>query len=169
MKLLNKCFWYIRTFIYRLFGMQIGKRCLIGKPLFILGFKNIIIKDNVRIFPLSRFEVHNNGEIILNQGVSIGQCFHIISSGNSLKIGKNTLISANVFISNCEHLQGSTKLIEKETIISDNCFIGYGAVILPGTKIGNNCVIGANAVVKGTFPDNSVIAGVPAKVIKKTN
>lgn len=51
--------------------------------------------------------------------------------------------------------------------IGDNCFVGAGAIILPGTTIGNYCIVGAGAIVKGTFPDHSVIAGNPAKVIKK--
>lgn len=46
--------------------------------------------------------------------------------------------------------------------------MGAGATLLPGSKIGNNCIIGANAVVKGTIPDNSIVAGNPAKVISNT-
>jgi acetyltransferase-like isoleucine patch superfamily enzyme len=48
-------------------------------------------------------------------------------------------------------------------IIEDDCFIGVNAILLPGTTIGANSIVGAGAVVKGTFPDSSVIAGVPAK------
>jgi acetyltransferase-like isoleucine patch superfamily enzyme len=48
-------------------------------------------------------------------------------------------------------------------IIKDDCFIGVNAVLLPGTTIGAGSIVGAGAVVKGTFPDSSVIAGVPAK------
>ena len=49
--------------------------------------------------------------------------------------------------------------------IGNNVFIGYNATILMGTAIGNNCIVGANSLVRGTFPDDSVIAGNPAKVI----
>lgn len=44
-----------------------------------------------------------------------------------------------------------------------------GAAIMAGTVLGKQCVVGANAVVKGTYPDYSVIAGVPAKIIKRYN
>lgn len=47
----------------------------------------------------------------------------------------------------------------------DNVFVGMRAIILMGTHIGNNVVIGAGSVVSGFFPDNVVIAGNPAKVI----
>lgn len=51
--------------------------------------------------------------------------------------------------------------------IGNNCFIGAGAIILPGTMIGNNCIIGAGAVVKGKFDDNLILAGNPARIIKE--
>lgn len=50
--------------------------------------------------------------------------------------------------------------------IGNNCWIGAKATILDGTKIGNSCIVAAGAVVKGEFPDNVIIGGVPAKIIK---
>lgn len=49
--------------------------------------------------------------------------------------------------------------------VGERSFIGYGATIMPGVKIGKRCVIGAGAVVTHDIPDNSVAAGVPARVI----
>ena len=51
-------------------------------------------------------------------------------------------------------------------VIGDNVYIGPGAKIFGDITIGNNVSIGANAVVNRSFPDNVIIAGVPAKVIK---
>lgn len=51
-------------------------------------------------------------------------------------------------------------------IIGKGCWIGAKVTILDGTKIGNGCIIAAGAVVKGEFPDNVIIGGVPAKIIK---
>jgi acetyltransferase-like isoleucine patch superfamily enzyme len=53
--------------------------------------------------------------------------------------------------------------------IGNNVFIGNSCIILPNTIIGENCIIGAGSVVRGKFPDNSVIIGNPAKVILKMN
>ena len=50
--------------------------------------------------------------------------------------------------------------------VGNNVFIGYGAILLPGTVIGDDCVIGAGAVVTGLIPPRSVAAGVPARVVK---
>lgn len=66
-----------------------------------------------------------------------------------------------------------TKLIREQGVshkgikIGDNCWIGAGAVFLDGAELGDGCVVGANAVVTKKFPDNVVVAGIPAKVIKK--
>ncbi len=55
----------------------------------------------------------------------------------------------------------------KEIHIGRNCFIGCNTIILKGTVLGDNCVVGAGAVVSGKFDANCVIAGNPAKVIRK--
>lgn len=56
--------------------------------------------------------------------------------------------------------------ITKPIIVGDNVYIGNNVIILPGVTIGSNVVIGAGAVVSRDIPDNSVAAGVPARVIK---
>lgn len=55
----------------------------------------------------------------------------------------------------------------KEIHIGENCFIGCNSIILKGTILGNNCVVGAGAVVSGKFDANCIIAGNPARIIKR--
>lgn len=52
--------------------------------------------------------------------------------------------------------------------IGDRCFLGYNSVIMPGVSIGNDVIVGAGAVVTKDVPDGVVVAGVPAKVIRRT-
>lgn len=52
-------------------------------------------------------------------------------------------------------------------VIGNNVFIGINCTILPNTFIGDNCIVGAGSVVRGKFPENSVIIGNPAKVVMK--
>ncbi|MGR0481936.1 MAG: acyltransferase [Candidatus Electronema sp. V4] len=164
--------------MYKAIMGKFGFPSYIGKPIFIRGARGLYIGKRVRIYPHARIEILNNASSIsIGDNVSIGQNFHIIS-GNSdqLVVGSNTMISANVFIANVEHeykiLNKSLEkqsLISKKSAIGENCFIGYGAVIQAGTILGKQCIVGANAVVRGFFPDYSVIAGVPAKIIKRYN
>ncbi len=77
-------------------------------------------------------------------------------------IGKNCIIGTNVTI-------GGKSGYEKIPDIGDNVYIATGAKILGPISIGNNVTIGANAVVLQNIPDNAVVAGVPAKIIKILN
>jgi acetyltransferase-like isoleucine patch superfamily enzyme len=53
--------------------------------------------------------------------------------------------------------------------IGSNVFIGNNCTILPNTIIGDNCIVGAGSIVRGQFPDNSVIIGNPAKAVMPTS
>ncbi|WP_427041183.1 acyltransferase [Fusobacterium sp. SB021] len=170
-----KLIWGIRALVYKIILKKILFPSYIGKPIFLLNTKNISIERRVRIFPGVRMECHLNGKIFIEENVSIGQNLHIISGGN-LRIGKNTTISGNVLITNIDHEYKNIgihilkqELIIKDTEIGENSFIGYGATIQAGTILGKQCIVGSNSFVKGNFPDFCVIAGNPAKVIKKYN
>ncbi|MBE5940671.1 MAG: acyltransferase [Lachnospiraceae bacterium] len=167
-----KIMWALRALIYKPFLKKMGRLTYIGKPIWMSKKKNIEFGNKVRIYPGSRFETVKDGTIRIYDNVSIGQNFHCISEGNLL-IGANTTISGNVFVTNMDHDYTEIgkhileqKHIVKETVIGENCFIGYGAVIQAGTKLGRHCVVGSNAVVRGEYPDYSIIVGVPAKIVK---
>lgn len=74
------------------------------------------------------------------------------------QIGRKCIIGSNVTI-------GGKSWSKEVPVIGDNVFIATGAKILGNVKVGNNCVIGANAVVVKDVPSNCVVAGVPAKII----
>ena len=121
-------------------------------------------------------ETHNGGKITIENDTAIGQNVHITSSNENVIISKRTTISGNVFITNIDHDYQEVdvhimkqKFIIKETKIGENCFIGYGAAIQAGTILGKQCIVGTNSVVRGEFPDYSVIVGVPAKIVKRYN
>lgn len=174
--MLYKLSWAIRTLFLRLIIKRIGLVSYVGKPTFIYGGSGINLGNKVRIFPGLRAETHHGGSIVINDDVSVGQNFHIISSGETLTIDSHTTISGNVFITNVDHdyqeigthiLQ--QKYLTKTTTVGQHCFIGYGAVLQAGTQLGRQCIVGSNSVLRGTFPDYCVIAGAPAKIIKRYN
>lgn len=174
---LIKYVWAVRAILYKVRFGKIGKMSYLGKPIFLLGTRNIYIGNRVRIYPGARMEAHGqNGKITFQDNVSIGQNFHVTSKDINLVIGKDTTILGNVFITNIDHdyqeidkhiLQ--QQYIVSETTIGENCFIGYGVGIQAGTKLGRQCIVGANSVVRGHFPDYCVLAGAPARIIKKYN
>ena len=171
----KRLLWIGRAIIYKLRFKKIGNFSYIGKPIFIKGSSKICVGNKVKVFPGARIEVHGKGEIVIEDNCSIGQGLHLIASDH-LTIGKNTTISSNVFITDTDHDYQelgvhilNQKHLIKKTYIGDNCFIGTGAKIHPGTILGKQCIIGSNAVVKGTYPDYCVIAGVPARIVKKYN
>jgi maltose O-acetyltransferase len=102
-----------------------------------------------------------------NHGCTILDC-------NCITIGDNCLLAPHVVISAATHpLQAHRRAAGEELTapitIGDNVWIGANVTIIPNVTIGNGVVIGAGAVVTKSFPDNVVIAGVPAKIIRYIN
>ena len=166
--------------------IEYGKKLkLIGWP-FVFLFKkaHIQIGNKVRINSnfWSNFLGLHQRTIIVAKGdakIEIGDRCGIsgatIYALDSIKIGEKCLVGANVkIVDNDFHpidpvarLNGDNSQIKHAPIaIGDNVFIGMNSIILKGTTIGHNCVVGAGSVVHGKFEDNCVIAGNPAKVIK---
>ena len=164
-----------------------GKRLkLIGWP-FIFRFPSakLTIGDGVRInsnfwsnllglYQRTIIVAKGKGEIKIGNNVGISGS--TIYAWDKIEIGNNCLIGANVkIIDNDFHpidpsdrARGENfKTSHKPVIIGDNVFIGMNSIILKGTVIGNNCVVGAGSIVHGVFGDNCVIAGNPATVIKE--
>lgn len=92
-----------------------------------------------------------------------------ITVGNRVQVGANCKIMDNDqhSLDPAERYKDIRDNVGKRPVhIGDDCFIGTGCIILKGTMLGRNCVVGAGSVVHGEFPDNCVIAGNPAKIIK---
>ena len=92
-----------------------------------------------------------------------------ITIGNRVQMGANCKIMDNDqhSLDPVERYKDIRDHVGKLPVhIGNDCFIGTGCIILKGTVLGDNCVVGAGSVVHGEFPDNCVIAGNPAKMIK---
>ena len=86
---------------------------------------------------------------------------------NGIEIGDDTMIAPGVKIISANHsLDDGHKHVKEEPIrIGKSCWLATNCVILPGVQLGDNVVVGAGAVVTKSFPKNSIIGGVPAKLI----
>jgi len=95
-----------------------------------------------------------------------GGCY--IQGLNGIEIGDGTIIASGVKIISANHdLYDYNRWIPDRPIkIGRNCWIGANSVILPGIQLGNHVIVGAGTIVTKDFPDNVVIAGNPAQVIR---
>ena len=114
-----------------------------------------------------------NARISIGDGTRLNGVY--IHAQKEIIIGNNCVIAAgvNIIDSNGHELKSLDRTkgrdIPKEIYIEDNVWIGLNVIILKGTKIGKNSVVAAGSVVKGVFPENSLIAGNPAVQIDKIN
>lgn len=154
---------------------------LIRRPLYMRGKKGLIFGKGLTTGHGCRFDLVSNKEhvLCLGEGCEIGDYTHIVAH-EKVVIGNNVLMASKIFISDTNHgtykgdrqsspysKPNSRMLFTNPVEIGDNVWLGENVVVLPGTKIGNGCVVGANTVVSGNFGDNLIIVGAPAKVIKK--
>ena len=155
-------------------GVSIGRYCDIDA----LGKRGLVLGNSVSIGSYSMLKVSGTysdigSGIIVGDNVGIGDFAHIGGAGG-VEIGNDTIIGAyfSVHPENHNFSQHDTLIREqgvtrKGISIGSNCWIGAKVTVLDGSQIGNGCVVAAGAVVSGIFPNDVVIGGVPAKVLKE--
>lgn len=146
--------------------LEIGDNCTINS-----SFLSNLVGLYSKTIILTR-----TSEAKIRIGDNVGISGATIYARKGITIGDNTMIGGNAkILDNDFHpIEAEARIRDdkdmiraKEIVIGKNCFIGCNSLILKGTVLGDNCVVGAGAVVSGQFEDNCVIAGNPAKVIKK--
>lgn len=180
-----KCNSILPRIGFKLNGTRYGKKLrLIGWP-FIFRYPNASIQignevtinsgffsNLIGLYQRSIVIARGNGKIQIGDRVGISGS--TIYARELIQIGDDSLIGANCKIfdndfhptdSNARMQKDNTALISKPVMIGTNVFIGCNCIIVKGTTIGNNCVVGAGSVVHGDFPDNCTIAGNPAVII----
>lgn len=152
--LLHNEAWYIYHLVRQIRYMEYYMNTK-GKmhPLFLWHFfryKRLSFKLHITIYPNT-----------VGAGLRIYHAGGFIHIGPHCKIGKNCTLLPGVVFGN-KHEEAN----KGEVVVGDNCYFGLGAKIFGPLTIGNNVTVGANAVVTKDIPDNAVVGGVPAKVIK---
>ena len=161
------------------------KARLIRFPFDIRGKKYIKYGKNFTTGTGCRIEAYkffsDSPKLIIGNNVQINDYVHL-ACGQSLIIEDDVLIANKVYISDINHGNYSgenqsfpeekaknRKIFSKTVKICENVWIGENAIILPGVEIGKNSIIGAGSVVTKNVPENCIVAGNPAKIIKKYN
>ena len=130
---------------------HIGKDVFIAENAFIIGDAEI---DNGCSIWFGAVIRADEDKIIIGKNTNIqDNCTLHVDKNKPVIIGENVTVGHNAVVHGCE--------------IGDCSLIGMNSTILDGAKIGKNCVVGAGAVVtqNKTFPDNSLIMGIPAKAV----
>ncbi|HSF81628.1 MAG TPA: sugar O-acetyltransferase [Anaerolineales bacterium] len=137
-----------QTILQQMLG-QFGQNSIIEPPFYCVYGQNIYIGEHV----------------FLNVLCTILDC-------NEVHIGQHVMIGPSVQIYTAAHLlQAEARNqgweVAKPVVVEDNVWLGGGAILLPGVRIGRNAVVGAGAVVSRDVPANTVVAGNPARVIRE--
>lgn len=158
-----------------------SKNFTIDKGLQINRLSKLFIGNNVAIGRHARFLLipeycgkHYNPRIVIGNNVSIGNRFSALSADDII-IEDNNLIASDVLITSENHgvdieeseSYASTQLITAPVVIKKGCWIGEKVSIMPGVVLGERCIVAANAVVTHSFPQKTIIAGIPAKAVKR--
>ena len=141
----------------------------------------LLLKIKLRVFP-SLFTSEDMVSYLKKQNIRIGKGTIFYHPGYTtvdtsrpclLQIGEYCKITSGVIILTHDYSRSVLRRAygdivgeADKTVIGDNVFIGMNSIILMGSKIGSNVIIGAGSVVSGKIPDNVVVAGNPARVIR---
>lgn len=192
--LLQRFFMLLRGFLYyrkRVFlgrgvkllnkkNIELGKNTTIGRSSIVDGYakEKLRIGESSKIGPhseircTSHFSKYGKGFCMgINSGVGK---FAFFGAAGGIGIGDNVIMGEYVsFHSENHNYSDTSKLIKDQgvssqgIILGNDIWVGAKVTFLDGTEIGDHCVVAAGAVVKGKFPNNVVIGGVPAKIIKE--
>ena len=160
---------------------------LIRRPFYLRGKRYFKFGKGLTTGYCCRFEIFsdkknnnkNDKKLCIGANCKMGDYVHI-SVCEKVEIGKNCLMASNIFISDNQHgvykgneqtspeiVPDDRKIYSASIYIGDNVWIGEDVSILPNVRIGDGCIIGAKSLVNKSFPANCIIAGCPAKIIKR--
>lgn len=174
----NRCLTFFRLIKPRILGLRTGGKVQVGRAIqWPLGnVQRMQIGAGVSLGKRGWFYMpltNATAQIEVGAGTAIGDDF-VISANSSISVGRDCLLSYRVTIVDHFHVIGpgiapvrSGVTDGKPVQIGDKCFIGCGAAIMPGVTLGENCVVGANSVVTKSFEAGSVVAGAPARLVRK--
>lgn len=153
---------------------SLGRNVVFERGVLVFHPENIIIGDNVYIGHYTMLKGYYKNVMRIGSHTWIGQnCF--LHSGGGITIGDYVGIGPSVQILTLTHVLDddlATPIIEREqkykpVVIENNCDIGVGTILLPGVTIGTGSMIGAGSVVTRDVEPYSIVAGNPARLLRK--
>ena len=133
--------------------------------IYISGKKSMLILRRDNHFRKNTSIRCDGGKLLLEGNVFLNENV-LITSVDCIKIGKNTTIANNVVIVDHDHNVSGIGFISEPVTIGYNVWIGANSVILKGVQIGDGAIVAAGSVVTKNVPQNAIVGGVPAKIIR---
>lgn len=158
----RKCTFTGRTSFKRFPGstISIGDKCI---------FNSSSTSNRIGVYSPCMFStISKDAKIEIGDGCGFSGT--VIGAFLNVKLGKDVRCGANTLITDSDwHTDDYRTGENREVIIEDNVWLGYGVKVLKGVHIGENSLIGANSVVTKDIPANVIAAGNPCRVIKSLN
>lgn len=172
-RLIKKDFIGLSVEIINPYLLKKAKKSKISHHCMIYCHRNeIVLDENVLIYPYVVLE-SVKGKIIIGKDSTVNQ-FSVIRAYGDIIIGHGVRIAPNVKILAINHIfEDKNKMIWEQGLngkgitIEDDCWIGAGSIVLDGVKIGKRVIVAAGSIVTKDIPSNCIVAGNPAKIIKK--
>lgn len=158
-------------------NLILGKKIRINTTKYLSIGKNVTICNNARLLFVDEYKGGKyDPQVSIGNNVFITFNFTLMAAAPII-IHDHVLIASDVMISSENHgmdpescsSYSETPLIGKPVEIGEGCWLGEKSMIMPGVKLGKRCIVAAGAVVTKSFPDYSLVAGIPAKCIKTYN
>jgi acetyltransferase-like isoleucine patch superfamily enzyme len=152
-------------------GVDVGKGVLIGARcrLFLDRDAALVLGDGCEIDDGTTIAVYDRGRLELGARAFVGHSC-TLAARSSLQVGAGTFLAELVSIRDHDHTVGeapsSGAMSIDPVLVGSDVWIGAKATVLRGARLGDGCVVGANAVVRGELPARSVCVGIPARVVR---
>jgi len=151
---------------------NIGEHVVIEANVLVFHPENISIGSNVYIGHNTILKGYYKNEMVIQEGTWIGQgCF--FHSAGGIRIGKSVGVGPYVKMLTSTHISDDlgqpvlhNPLVCKKVEIGNGADIGIASIIMPGVIVGDGAIIGAGSIVTKSVPENTVVAGNPARIIK---
>lgn len=165
-------FFIIKIFNYKTFYFKMIERISPNVVIEKEKKAKLIFGNKVRIHSGSKLKVRENGTVIIGDNVSFNYncmlfCRKEIIIENGVEFGPNVLIYDHDHDYKIQGGLKEGKFIEESIRIGENTWIGANTLILRGSEIGKNCVIGAGSVVKGRIPDDTLFIQNKENIIRR--
>lgn len=149
------------------YGYRDIDQIVLGAGVIVRAFTEIIVYKRV---PYSRIE----GKLVLGDGVVLSTGANLRAAGGEIRIGNGSVLGQHVIVVAADHavradaprFHGAWDETRSGVTIGRNVWIGAASVLLAGTDVGDDAVIGAGSVVRGIVPAGEIWAGAPARRIR---